>query len=105
MDNHAVPPVSEEQLATATDGYYRREGQFASPVGSQRPHMLGRCSFRRGSGLFFFKSIWSGEGKEVGDRVEGEGDRLDLIKLHYKHIGNSQTIKREHRLNKRLFFF
>lgn len=41
----------------------------------------------------------------MGDRVEGEGDRMDLIKMHYKHIGNSQTIKREHRLNKRLFYF
>lgn len=52
----------------------------------------------------FFKSIWSGEEKEVGNRVEGEGDRMDLIKMHYMPIGNSQTIKREHRLNKRIFF-
>lgn len=29
----------------------------------------------------------------VGGRAKGEGDGMDLIKMHYMHIGNSQTIK------------
>lgn len=88
MDNHDARPVSEEQLAT--DSYYRRESQFSS----RRWALRGRTCLVDAplveAVFYFFQSIWSRDGKEVGDRVEGEGDRMDLIKMHYMHIGNSQ---------------
>lgn len=65
------PPVSEEQLATATDGYYMRESQFSSPVGSQRPQMLGRCSFRGGSVLFFSRAYGVEKEKRWGIELKG----------------------------------